>query len=106
MASDKALVDSIVERMSGGGEVRARAMFGEFGIYCDDRMIGQVNENTLFIKVTTAGSAVVHSSRTASPYPGAKPAFVVDGADLDDEGYLSQLARVTADAVPAPKKRR
>ena len=106
MASDKALVDSIVERMSGGGEVRAKAMFGEFGIYCDDRMIGQVNENTLFIKVTDPGSAVVRSSRTASPYPGAKPAFVVDGADLDDEAYLSHLARVTADAVPLPKKRR
>jgi TfoX/Sxy family transcriptional regulator of competence genes len=106
MASDRALVDSIVERMSGGGEVRARAMFGEFGIYCDDRMIGQVNENTLFIKVTDAGAAIVRSTRTAPPYPGAKPAFVVDGADLDDEGYLSQLARVTADAVPAPKKRR
>jgi len=92
--------------MSGGGEIRARAMFGEFGIYCDDRMIGQFNENTLFIKVTDAGSAVVRSSRTASPYPGAKTAFVIDGADLDDEGYLSQLARVTADAVPPPKKRR
>ena len=106
MASDRALVDSIVERMSGGGEVHARAMFGEFGIYCDDRIIGQVNENILFIKVTAAGAGIVRSSRTAPPYPGAKPAYVVDGEDLDDDAYLSQLARVTADAVPAPKKRR
>ncbi|MDP9026030.1 MAG: TfoX/Sxy family protein [Actinomycetota bacterium] len=107
MSSDRELVDSIVERMSGGGEVRARSMFGEFGIYCDDRMIGQVNENTLFIKVTATGAGIVRNSHTASPYPGAKPAFVIDDeADLDDDGYLSQLARVTADALPAPKKRR
>ncbi len=106
MASDKVLVETIVERMSGGGEIRAKAMFGEYGIYCDDRMIGQVNENVLHIKMTDAGAAIIRNDRTQPPYEGAKPAFVIDGEDLLDEGYLAQLARVTADALPAPKKRR
>jgi TfoX/Sxy family transcriptional regulator of competence genes len=69
-------------------------------------MIGQVNENILYIKVTDAGAEIVRSPETAPPYPGAKPAFVVTGADLDDDQYLSQLARVTSASVPAPKKRR
>jgi TfoX/Sxy family transcriptional regulator of competence genes len=106
MTSDKSVVEAIVTQMGGAGDVHAKAMFGEFGIYCNDRMIGQVNGNILFIKVTEAGAAIVRGSRTAPPYPGAKPAFVVDEADIDDEAYLSQLARVTAGAVPAPKKRR
>jgi hypothetical protein len=31
---------------------------------------------------------------------------LVEGSDLEDDAYLSQLARVTADAAPPPKKRR
>lgn len=35
MASDPKTVAFIVEQAAGAGEVRAKAMFGEYGLYCD-----------------------------------------------------------------------
>ena len=35
MASHKAFVDYITEQLGGAGEIRAKTMFGEYGLYCD-----------------------------------------------------------------------
>jgi TfoX/Sxy family transcriptional regulator of competence genes len=57
MASDQATVDVIVEQASRGNAVRARKMFGEYGVYCDERFVGIVADDRLFLKITDAGAA-------------------------------------------------
>ena len=44
-------VEYLLEMMSGLGEVRSRAMFGGYGIYMSDLMIGLVADDVLYIKV-------------------------------------------------------
>jgi TfoX/Sxy family transcriptional regulator of competence genes len=106
MASDQSTADFITEQMSGAGETRNRKMFGEYAVYCDDKVVALICDNKLFIKILDATTAVVRDKTTGSPYPGAKPYYVVSQDEWDDAGYLSQLARVTAAALPAPKPRR
>ena len=105
MASDQKTVDFIVEQMTAAGDVRSRKMFGEYAIYCNEKVVALVCDDQLYLKVTAPGQTAVRSQTLAPPYPGAKDSLVIPEEDWDDAGYLSGLARVTADALPVPKKR-
>jgi TfoX/Sxy family transcriptional regulator of competence genes len=57
MASSQGTVDFIVEQIAAVGTVSARKMFGEYGIYCDGRMVALVCDDRLFVKPTPDGRA-------------------------------------------------
>ncbi|MEZ5314308.1 MAG: TfoX/Sxy family protein [Thermoanaerobaculia bacterium] len=70
MASDKGQLAFVLDQMSGAGEVRARAMFGDYGIYCDDRIVALFCDDRLFVKPTESGRALLEEVVEAPPYPG------------------------------------
>jgi TfoX/Sxy family transcriptional regulator of competence genes len=105
MASDQKTVDFITDQMSSAGNIHSRKMFGEYAIYCDDKVVALVCDNALFLKITQDGSNAVRTQTLGPPYPGAKDSFIIDQEDWDDAKYLSQLARITTDALPTPKKK-
>ncbi|MGC4175479.1 TfoX/Sxy family protein [Demequina sp.] len=79
--------------------VRARAMFGEYGLYCEDKVVGFVCDDTIFLKPSdaTAGLAL------GPAYPGSKD-YAIVGADLlEDADALRDMVRATADSLPPPK---
>lgn len=57
MASSQGTVDFIVEQTAAAGTVSARKMFGEYGIYCDGRIVALVCDDRLFVKPTPEGRA-------------------------------------------------
>ncbi|MFR1320050.1 MAG: TfoX/Sxy family protein [Akkermansia sp.] len=65
-------------------------MFGEYGLYCDRKYFGLVCDNQLFVKVTAPGLEMLPEQEQGSPYPGAKPHFLV--TELDDDRALSSLS--------------
>lgn len=103
MASDPQTVAFIVEQLADAGTVASRAMFGEYGIYCDGRMVALICDDQLFVKPTAAGRAFGGALAEAAPYPGAKPHLLIDGDRWDDADWLSELVRVTTAEVPLPK---
>ncbi len=105
MASDLSLVEFIVEQMGGAGEITFKRMFGEFGLYCDGKIIGSVCDNKLFVKQTEAGRSFIGEINEAPPYPGAKPQLWIE-EKVEDREWLSQLIRLTANELPAPKPKR
>jgi TfoX/Sxy family transcriptional regulator of competence genes len=106
MASDQKTVDFITEQMAAAGNIRSRKMFGEYAVYCDEKVIALVCDNKLFLKVTEPGREIVKAQTFGPAYPGAKDSFIISEDDWDDNGYLAQLARTTADALPLPKKKK
>ncbi|MDR3412568.1 MAG: TfoX/Sxy family protein [Formivibrio sp.] len=44
-------VDWLFEQLAPLGTLRARAMFGAFGLYCDDLFFAIVDDDVLYIKV-------------------------------------------------------
>ena len=105
MASRQATLDFVLEQIAGAGVVSAKKMFGEYGLFCDGRMIGTICDDRLFIKPTAAGRGFAGACAEASPYPGAKPCFVIDDDRIDDRAWLSRLVRLTASELPLPKKK-
>jgi TfoX/Sxy family transcriptional regulator of competence genes len=103
MSSSKATVDHLLAQMQRAGRVSARAMFGEYAIYCDGKIPALVCDDQLFVKPTAAGEAFIGPHEKAPPYPGAKPCVVIDEDKWDDAAWLSELIRLTTAALPLPK---
>ena len=102
MSSRQRTIAVILEQASGAGPVTAREMFGEYGLYCDGKLVAPVCDEQLFVKPTAAGRAYLGSITEAAPYPGAKPCFRVPGNMWEDADWLSDLIRMTAAALPMP----
>ena len=49
MSSSQSTVDFILEQVSGAGAVRAQKMFGEYGIYCNEKIVAFVCDDQLFV---------------------------------------------------------
>jgi DNA transformation protein and related proteins len=91
----------VCEQLRGAGEISSRRMFGEAAVYLDDKVVGLIFQNQLFVKATEAGRAKIGVPTEAAPFTGAKNWFLM--ADLDDPEFLADLIRATAAALPAPK---
>jgi TfoX/Sxy family transcriptional regulator of competence genes len=76
-------------------------MFGEAAVYLQDKVVGLVCDNQLFVKATEPGRTKIGVPIEAPPFPGASNWFLM--ADLDDPEFLADLIRATADALPDPK---
>jgi TfoX/Sxy family transcriptional regulator of competence genes len=76
-------------------------MFGQAAIYLEDKVVGLVFDNQLFVKATEPGRAKIGVPVEAPPFTGANNWFLL--ADLDDPEFLADLIRTTADALPVPK---
>ena len=80
-------------------------MFGEYGIYCDDKMVAMVCDGQLFVKPTVAGRKFLGNVVEGCPYLGAKPCFLITGDKWDDRAWLTSLIQISAAELPPPKKK-
>lgn len=105
MASHSSFVEYVCDQISDAGPVSFKKMFGEYAIYCDGKVVALVCDDQLFVKPTAAGRACLGSVVEASPYPGAKPYFLVDG-QLEEPQLVSKLIRLTASELPSPSPKK
>ncbi len=102
MSTDTDFIAYVHEQAGLGDGLVSKKMFGEYGIYLDGRIVAVAADNSLFLKPTDAGRALLPNVVEAQPWPEAKSWFVLDEY-LDDTELLQRLLRATADALPAPK---
>lgn len=107
MSSSESFVDLILEQISKTGRVAYRKMFGEYALYCNDKVIGLICNDTLYIKITEPGKLFVGKYyQEGYAYPGAKVSIMIDGEKIEDDEWLSQLVKITADSLPLPKPKK
>jgi TfoX/Sxy family transcriptional regulator of competence genes len=104
MASNSDFVQYVTDQCSGAGEITAKKMFGDYGIYCDGKIFGLICDDCFYLKPTEAARPLLRTLELRPPYDGAKDYFYI--ADVDDRDYLSQLVRVTYRALPEPKPKK
>jgi TfoX/Sxy family transcriptional regulator of competence genes len=105
MATRRETVQSILEVLMPLN-VRARPMFGEYALYCDEKTVAFVCDDTLFIKPTAISGDILAGCEQAPAYPGSKDYYVVDQERLDDGEWLRDVIQRTADALPLPKPKK
>lgn len=104
MSTSKETVAFILDQLAPLS-VRARAMFGGHALYCDEKVVALVGDDTLYIKPTAISERFFTAADGAPPYPGAKDYFVVSGERLDDREWLQEIVQATANALPMPVKK-
>lgn len=105
MPSTKEYVQWILDALAPAGDVRVRAMMGEYVLYYKDKVVGGIYDERLLLKNAPAAEAVLGSAPLEIPYDGAKPMLLVNPEDLSEE-QLRALMDALFDALPAPRKRK
>ncbi len=102
MATRQSCIDFILGQITHAGTVSAKKMFGEYGIYCDGKIVALVCDEYLFVKPTAAGKKFMVNFEEGCPYPGAKPYLLISGEQWDDSEWLTQLIKISASELPVP----
>jgi TfoX/Sxy family transcriptional regulator of competence genes len=102
MSTSQGTVDYILEQIAGAGDVVARKMFGEYGLYCDGKIFALVCDDELFFKPTDAARRYIGDYVEKPPFVDApKPYLLIE--DIDDSEWLTGLVRASVAELPAPK---
>jgi TfoX/Sxy family transcriptional regulator of competence genes len=104
MASSPDFVQYIIDQCGGAGEIVARKMFGDYGIYCDGKIFGLICDDCFYLKPTEAVRPLLRAVELRPPYDGAKEYFLI--ADVDDSDYLATIVWETCKALPVPKPKK
>ena len=105
MATDKDRVSYICEQIDGAGLIAARPMFGEYGLYCDGKVVALICDNQLFLKPTPQAMGLLGPVPMQPAYPGGKPMALADEA-LDDADLLTRVVAMIASELPEPKPKK
>ena len=105
MASDKEFVDFVLYQIENAGEITAKKMFGEYGVFSNGKIFALICDNKLFIKPTDSGRAFIQDVVEAPPYKGAKPSFLIKDK-IEDRDWLSELIRISLKDLPEPKPKK
>jgi len=104
MASTIEFVEYVSEQIGGAGNITYKKMFGEYGVYCNGKIIGLICDNQLFIKKTKAGESLLISGEEASPYTNAKPHFLIEC--FEDKEFLMDFIQKTYEELPMQKSKK
>ncbi len=83
----------------------ARAMFGEYALYADRKVVGLVCDDQLYVKIVPASAALEPLCEKAPPYPGARDHYLVEEDQLTQLTALPGILLAVAASLPEPKKR-
>jgi TfoX/Sxy family transcriptional regulator of competence genes len=107
MSSSQETIEFLLAQTEGAGRMHAHKMFGEFALYCDDKVVALVCDDNLFVKITAEGRDFVGAQyQEGLAYPGAKPSMYIPEEKFDDREWLCELIAITAEALPKPKAKK
>ncbi len=104
MATSKEYQAFIQEQLAPVGDVRMRAMMGEYVVYYKDKVIGGLYDNRFLIKPTATACALMPNASWELPYDGAKEMLLVER--LEDTAFLCELLPAVYSELPQPKKKK
>ena len=104
MGTKQEFMQYVEDQLNGVFGLRFKKMFGEYGVFLHEKMVGILADDQLFIKPTEQGLKLIDEPSYAPPYPGAKDYLLID--NLEHNQLLKELMLVTYEALPIPKKKK
>lgn len=107
MATSKDFMNYVESKLTHIPGIRSRSMFGEYGFYCGDAVVGFVCDETVFLKITEHTTELFGSDVEKGPaYPGSKDYYIVTEAMLEDQSLMKKVIEACRDDVLASKKKK
>lgn len=104
MATSKEFHDYILEQLKKAGDVTTRKMMGEYCVYYQGKLIGDICDNCLLLKPANAVRSMLPDAEKAYPYEGAKTKMVMV-EDVEDIEKMRKLLEAMYQELPEPKKK-
>lgn len=104
MSTQKETVEFILEKLNDP-KFSTRAMFGEYALYAEGKVVALICDDQLYVKIVTASTELESLCKKAEPYPGAKPHYLIEESDLSKITQLPTILIDIAKALPAKKKK-
>jgi len=105
MATSPDLI-ALLEEQLAGLPIRIGPLFGGSGIWFDDKPVGVITQDTVYLKRSDADPALLDGTTLHPAYDGAKPSHRVPRKLLDDAEWLTRAVTATADGLPAPRPKK
>ena len=105
MSTRPETIAALLDALAPAGPLSARAMFGEYALYLDGRVVALVCDDQLFVKPTPGARGALPDAALAPPYKGAKDHLLASDA-LDDPDPVADALRAAAADLPPPKPRK
>lgn len=107
MATKQATADYMLDQLSSLPEVRLRKMFGEYALYCNEKVVALICDDELFVKITDPGKKLLAENyEEGFPFPGAKAYIHVSADLLEDRKFFCELISQTETVLPRPKPKK
>ena len=105
MATTKEFHDYIVDSLQRVGNVTTRKMMGEYCVYYQEKLIGDICDNCLFLKPTESVLRLMPDADRAYPYEGSKTLMVVVD-DVENAELMKEVLSEMYKELPEPKKKK
>jgi TfoX/Sxy family transcriptional regulator of competence genes len=103
MSTDKDTIKYILEKLRNGPRFTTRAMFGEYALYADGKVVALVCDDVLYVKICPASNILEKECEKDSPYPKARPYYVISEEQLNNLTQLPQILLEMAKSLPQKK---
>jgi TfoX/Sxy family transcriptional regulator of competence genes len=101
MSTDKAFAELVVGLLQPEN-VRVKAMFGEYCLYHNDKVVAFICDDRVLLKPTVPPLEQFTGLDQAEAYPGSKLYYVVPDGRLGDPWFRETVVALSA-VLPAPK---
>jgi len=105
MATQKETVDFILKKLRYPKRFSAWAMFGEYALYADGKVVALICDDLLHVKILPASKELEPLCEQGPPYQGAKPHYIVEEVQLSTITNLPAILSAIARARPAKQKK-
>ena len=105
MATQKETIEFILEKLRDRKRFSARAMFGEYALYADGKVVSLVCDNQMYVKILPASAQLANICEKGVPYPGAKQHYIVDEEQLSTMEELPEILCAISESLPDKKKK-
>ena len=104
MATQKETVEFMLGKLRDRATFSTRAMFGEYALYADGKVVALICDDLLHVKILPASKALESQCEKGPPYPGAKPYYIVEESQLSTLEKLPVILSAIAKSIPDKKK--
>jgi len=105
MSTSKDTIEYILHNLHNAPRFNSRAMFGEYALYADGKVVALVCNDLLYVKILPASQSLEGICETDAPYPGAKPHYVISEEQIRNLTDLPDVLLSLAASLPIKKKR-
>jgi len=103
MATQKETIEFILGKLRDRSRFSARAMFGEYALYADRKVVALVCDDLLYVKILPASQPLERLCDKGEPYPGAKLHYLVEEGQLSTLENLPAMLGAVAASIPEKK---